>query len=52
MDLPYSVPAVSIVVINNGTVSPAMHAFFFPTFPAIVTSDGKQAVAVHSDYSV
>jgi hypothetical protein len=46
------VPAVSIVVINNGTVSPAMHAFFFPTFPAIVTSDGKQAVAVHSDYSV
>jgi uncharacterized protein (TIGR03437 family) len=45
-------PIVTIVVINNGAVSPAMRAFFNPTFPAIVTSDGKQAVAVHSDYSL
>jgi uncharacterized protein (TIGR03437 family) len=49
---PYTVPAATIVVINNGAVSPAMRAFFFSTFPALATSDGKQAVAVHADYSL
>ncbi|MBZ5608923.1 MAG: hypothetical protein LAP38_11730 [Acidobacteriia bacterium] len=52
LDVPYTVPAATIVVVNNGSVSTAMRAFFLPTFPAIVTSDGKQAVAVHSDYSL
>jgi uncharacterized protein (TIGR03437 family) len=52
MNLPYTVPAATIVVVNNGTLSPAMRAFFHPIFPTIVTSDGKQAVAVHADYSV
>jgi uncharacterized protein (TIGR03437 family) len=52
LSVPYTIPAVSIVVVNNGAVSPAMHAFFHGTFPAIITSDGKQAVAVHSDYSL
>jgi uncharacterized protein (TIGR03437 family) len=51
LDVPYTVPAVSIVVVNNGAVSPALRAFFHPTFPAIITSDGKQAVAVHADGS-
>jgi len=52
LDLPYTVPAVSIVVVNNGSVSPALRAFFLQTFPAIITSDGKLAVAVHADYSL
>jgi uncharacterized protein (TIGR03437 family) len=53
LSIPYVLPPdVSIVVVNNGTVSPAMRAFFNDTFPAIITSDGKQAVAVHSDYSL
>jgi uncharacterized protein (TIGR03437 family) len=52
MNLAYTVPAAAIVVVNNGVVSPAMRAFFLPTFPAIITYDGKQAVAVHSDYSL
>jgi uncharacterized protein (TIGR03437 family) len=51
-DGPYTIPAAVIVVINNGSASPALRAFFNPTFPAIITSDGKQAVAVHSDYSL
>jgi uncharacterized protein (TIGR03437 family) len=29
-----------------------MRAFFLDTFPAIITSDGKQAFAVHADYSL
>jgi uncharacterized protein (TIGR03437 family) len=45
-------PVVTIVVVNNGAVSPAMRAFFNPTSPAIITYDGKQAVAVHADYSL
>jgi uncharacterized protein (TIGR03437 family) len=45
-------PTVSIVVVNNGTVSPAMGAAFYGIQPAIITSDGKQAVAVHADYSL
>jgi uncharacterized protein (TIGR03437 family) len=45
-------PAVSVVVVNNGALSPALRAFFRDTSPAIFTSDGKQAVAVHSDYSL
>ncbi len=48
---PYTIPAVSIVVVNNGAASPAMHAFFNQTFPAIITSDGKQAVAIHANGS-
>jgi uncharacterized protein (TIGR03437 family) len=52
MNLPYTVPAATIVVVNNGTLSPALRAFFFPISPAIVTTDGTQAVAVHADYSV
>ncbi len=51
--IPYVPPAdVSIVVINNGVVSPARRAFFSTTFPAILTTDGKQAISVHSDYSL
>jgi uncharacterized protein (TIGR03437 family) len=47
-----TLPAVSIVVVNNGSVSPAMRALFYDIQPAIFTSDGAQAVAVHSDYSL
>jgi len=49
---PYTIPAVSIVVVNNGTLSPAMRAFFLPVSPAIITSDGTHAVATHADYSL
>src|SRR5579883_1601020 len=53
LDIPYTPPPdASIVVINNGAASPAMRAFFSTTFPAIITTDGKQAVAVHPDYSL
>jgi uncharacterized protein (TIGR03437 family) len=45
-------PAVSIVVVNNGTLSPALRAPFFNVQPAIITSDGTHAVAVHADYSL
>ena len=51
MKLASNVPAATIVVANNGALSPAIRAILHPTFPAIVTSDGKQAVAVHGDYS-
>ena len=47
-----TIPAVSIVVVNNGTVSPAMRSFFFDTQSAIITSDGSHAVATHADYSL
>jgi uncharacterized protein (TIGR03437 family) len=51
--VPYNtIPAVSIVVVNNGAVSPALHAFFHDTFTAIITYDVKQAIAAHSDYSL
>jgi uncharacterized protein (TIGR03437 family) len=43
---------VSIVVVNNGAVSPALRTPFFDTQPAIITSDGTHAVAVHADYSL
>jgi hypothetical protein len=45
-------PAVSIVVVNNGAVSPALRAPFNNVQPAIITSDGTHAVAVHADYSL
>ena len=45
-------PAVSIVVVNNGATSPAMRAFFYAVQPALITSDGTHAVAVHADYSL
>ena len=45
-------PAVTIVVVNNGVLSPALHAYFYDTQPTIVTSDGSHAVAVHADYSL
>lgn len=45
-------PAVTIVVVNNGVLSPAMHASINDVQPAIITSDGLQAVAVHADYSL
>jgi uncharacterized protein (TIGR03437 family) len=45
-------PSVSIVVANNGAVSPAMRALFSNIQPAIITSDGTHAVAVHADYSL
>lgn len=45
-------PAVTIVVVNNGVLSPALKAYFYDTQPAIVTSDGSHAVAVHADYSL
>jgi uncharacterized protein (TIGR03437 family) len=45
-------PAVSIVVINNGSVSPSLRALFLDVQPAIITSDGTHAVAVHADYSL
>ncbi len=44
-------PAVSIVVVNNGVLSPALRAQFLDVQPAIITSDGTHAVAVHTDYS-
>jgi uncharacterized protein (TIGR03437 family) len=47
-----ALPAVSIVVVNNGAVSAAMRALFYDIQPAIITSDGTQAVAAHSDYSL
>jgi uncharacterized protein (TIGR03437 family) len=45
-------PAVSVVLVNNGNVSPAMRASFYDLQPAIITSDGTQAVAIHTDYSL
>lgn len=45
-------PSVSIVVVNNGQVSPALRAPFLAMQPAIITSDGTHAVAVHADYSL
>ncbi|MBZ5636570.1 MAG: hypothetical protein LAO55_25885 [Acidobacteriia bacterium] len=45
-------PAASIVVVNNGSVSPAMRAFFHNRQPAIFTSDGSHAIAVHADHSL
>ena len=47
-----TIPAVSIVVANNGAVSPAMRALFNNIQPTIVTSQGSHAVAVHADYSL
>jgi uncharacterized protein (TIGR03437 family) len=52
MNLPYTVPAATIVVVSNGTISPAMRAFFHSAFSGIITSDGTQAIAVHADYSL
>jgi uncharacterized protein (TIGR03437 family) len=45
-------PAVTIVVVNNGALSPPMRALFSAIQPAIITSDGMHAVAVHADYSL
>lgn len=45
-------PAVTIVVVNNGALSPPMRALFSDIQPAIITSDGTHAVAVHGDYSL
>jgi uncharacterized protein (TIGR03437 family) len=45
-------PSVSIVVVNNGAISPALRAFSYGIQPAIITSDGTHAVAVHTDYSL
>ncbi len=45
-------PSVSIVVVNNGAVSPALRALYSDVQPAIITTDGTHAVAVHSDYSL
>ena len=45
-------PSASIVVVNNGVVSPALRALYSTIQPAIITSDGTHAVAVHSDYSL
>jgi uncharacterized protein (TIGR03437 family) len=45
-------PAVSIVVVNNGAVSPSLRSPFYNVQPAIITSDGTHAVAVHADYSL
>jgi len=47
-----TVPAVSIVVSNNGAVSPAMRALFDNIQPTIITSQGLNAVALHADYSL
>jgi uncharacterized protein (TIGR03437 family) len=44
--------AVSIVVVNNGAVSPALRASFYSIQPAIITGDGSHSVAVRSDYSL
>jgi uncharacterized protein (TIGR03437 family) len=44
-------PIVSIVVVNNGALSPAMQALFYDLQPVILTA-GAFAVAVHSDYSL
>jgi len=52
LNLPYTVPAATIVVINNGSLSPALRAFFSNVQPAIITSDGSHAVATHADYSL
>jgi uncharacterized protein (TIGR03437 family) len=45
-------PAASIVVVNNGAVSPALRASFYDIQPALITSDGSNAIAVHADYSL
>jgi uncharacterized protein (TIGR03437 family) len=45
-------PSVSIVVVNNGALSPPMRALFSAIQPAIITTDGTHAVAVHADYSL
>ena len=45
-------PAASIVVVNNGAVSPALRALYSDVQPAIITSDGTHAIAVRSDYSL
>lgn len=40
----YTIPDVSIVVVNNGTPSPALRAFFNDLQPAIITSNGTKAL--------
>jgi uncharacterized protein (TIGR03437 family) len=45
-------PAVSIVVVNNGTASPAMRALYYNLQPAIITTDGSHAVALFPDNSL
>jgi uncharacterized protein (TIGR03437 family) len=45
-------PSVSIVVVNNGSVSAALRALSSNIQPAVITSDGIHAVAVHPDYSL
>lgn len=45
-------PAVSIVVVNNGVLSPPLRAPFVDIQPAVITTDGTHAVAVHTDYSL
>jgi uncharacterized protein (TIGR03437 family) len=45
-------PAVSVIVVNNGVLSPPLRALFSNVQPAIITTDGTHAVAVHADYSL
>lgn len=42
----------TVIVVNNGSVSPPMRAQIFDLQPAIITSDGSHAVATHLDYSL
>ena len=45
-------PAASVVVVNNGTPSPAWRAPFYVLQPAISTTDGIHGVAVRPDGSL
>lgn len=53
--VPYEVKGQStatVVVVNNGSLSSPLRARVYDVQPAIITTDGSHAVAVHSDYSL
>src|SRR5579884_1149088 len=53
--VPYEVNGQStatVVVVNNGSLSSPLRAQVYDVQPAIITTDGSRAVAVHSDYSL
>jgi uncharacterized protein (TIGR03437 family) len=45
-------PVVSIMVVNNGTASAPMRAYFYDVQPGIFTTDGTHATALFADNSL
>jgi uncharacterized protein (TIGR03437 family) len=42
----------TVIVVNNGSLSPPMRVQVFDFQPGIIATDGSHAVAVHTDYSL